>query len=259
MSCNNEPAKPKGELVVINYPDRGDFQILYQLFPPTSDAKTVIDELRRDKIVSNIVNQLNSIFKLPQDVIIRFRYSDTVNAWYDPYSRSIDFTSAFIINFYNNFAQYYQGQELIGHVTNVITFFLLHEVGHALIDIYKLSVKGPEEDMADYFSIYLLSQGDDIIQQAALDGADMFFEYGRGTENATLGSLPLWDEHSLSQQRFYNIICLMYGSNPAKYSYFLTKNLLPADKSDGCIAEYPKVIRGWETDLRFYMQQPAKQ
>lgn len=262
VRCNNNTPqeKPASRLVNLLYQDKGDFKLLYQLFlGNNSNAKIVIDKLRNDGVITEMVNELNGLFKLPHDVIIRFRYSDTANAWYNPNTRSIDFTSAFIINFYQNFAKYYTGRQLVDKVTNVVIFFLFHEVGHALTDIYQLSVKGPEEDMADYFSIYLLSTGNDIVKQAALDGADMFYEYSRSMENMPAGSLPLWDVHSLDKKRFYNICCLMYGSDPVKYSYFINRKLVHPDAAGSCQYEFQRVITSWHKDLSFYMHAPVKQ
>jgi hypothetical protein len=262
QSCTDNPAKkekPVSTLVNIRYPDKGDFILRYQQFLVNSNAKIVIDNLKIGGVVSNMVNQLNGIFKLPHDVNITFRYSDTANAWYQSGTRSIDFTSAFILQFYQNFSKFYKGQQLIDKVTNVVIFFLFHELGHALTDIYQLTVKGPEEDMADYFSIYLLSTGNDVLKQTALDGADMFYEYSKRMENMPANRLPLWDVHSLDKQRFYNICCLMYGSDPNTYGYFVTKNLVREDAAGSCEYEYQRVIASWEKDLSFYMHTPVEQ
>jgi len=259
--CNNDSSKKEetsSQLVEIRYPDKGDFTTLYQFFRNNDPAKAVIDKLRRDGTVTNIVNQLNSYFKLPHNVIIRFRQSDTANAWYDPTTRSIDFTSAFIFDFYDKFSKYYSGQELTNKVTSVVIFFLLHEIGHAVIDIYDLSVKGPEEDMADYFAVYLLSQGDDAIQSIAMFGAQMFLEYSKDLATVPLNQLPLWDEHSLDPQRLYHILCLLYGKDPNKYSYVVNRNLLPMRRADRCGEEYDKMMRGWDRDLNFYKHAPTE-
>ena len=238
--------------VEIKYTDKGDFRTLYQLFRNNDPAKAVIDKLQQDGIVTNIVSQVNSYLKLPHDVIIRFRQSDTANAWYDPNTRSIDFTSAFIFSFYDKFRKYYSGQDLTNKVTSVVIFFLLHEIGHAVIDIYDLSVKGPEEDMADFFAVYLLSQGDDAIQSIAMFGAQMFLEYSKELATVPYNQLPLWDEHSLDLQRLYHILCLMYGKDSNKYGYIVSKNLLPIRRADRCGEEYAKMMKGWDRDLSLY-------
>jgi Putative metallopeptidase len=261
QSCTDDPGKkeePGSTLVNIRYPDKGDFVLHFQQFLFKSNAKIVIDNLKIGGVVAAMVKQLNSIFKLPHNVNISFRYSDTANAWYQPATRSIDFTSAFILQFYQNFSKFYKDQQLIDKVTNVVIFFLFHELGHALTDIYQLSVRGPEEDMADYFSIYLLSTGGDVLKQAALDGADMFYEYSKRTENLAVSRLPLWDVHSLDKQRFYNICCLMYGSDPVKYAYFVNKRLVQPDTEGDCQYEYQRMITSWQKDLSFYMHTPAQ-
>jgi hypothetical protein len=256
--CSDQPSSDDNTVsqpIEIRYPDQGDFKALYRLFRTNHPAKPVIDELRRTKAVDDLVSQLNTVFKLPHDLIIQFRESDTINAWYDPNTRYIHFTSSFIDLFYSSFAPYYRGPELVRKVHNVVVYFLLHEIGHALVDIYDIPVTGPEEDMVDFFSVCMLT-GNDQSEEAIIDAANIFFELSRPALQVQLSKLPLWDEHSLELQRFYTILSLLYGKNPEKYSYLAAQRILPdPDKNEGYPFFYNRVMNGWSRVLEKFLIQ----
>ena len=57
--------------------------------------------------------------------------------------------------------------------------------------------------------------------------------------------------HSLDKQRFYNVICWVYGSNTKKYAE-LTKGkdpILPEGRAEGCEQEYERITKAWQTLL----------
>ncbi len=104
---------------------------------------------------------------------------------------------------------------------------LLHEVGHALVDLWALPVLGREEDAADAFSvIYLL----DTIES----DADLSTEQMEQLDDALFVSAVSWlafaeendledttlfaDEHSLDMQRFFSHMCLLVGRNEDLYA-----------------------------------------
>ncbi|MET0284227.1 MAG: DUF4344 domain-containing metallopeptidase, partial [Polyangiales bacterium] len=53
-------------------------------------------------------------------------------------------------------------------------------------------------------------------------------------------------EHSLNQQRFYQILCLVYGSNPRAYQALVSDGVLPASRAQRCPAEYAQKSAAWE-------------
>ncbi|MEK9752120.1 MAG: DUF4344 domain-containing metallopeptidase, partial [Rhodospirillaceae bacterium] len=54
-----------------------------------------------------------------------------------------------------------------------------------------------------------------------------------------------WDSHSLDQQRYHNIICLIYGSNPEVYVEIIDAEELPAERREQCVEEYAKTYDSW--------------
>ena len=123
---------------------------------------------------------------------------------------------------------------------------LLHELGHALIDMYNIPITGKEEDAVDQLStIILLTEGQQGVK--ALYATANWYDYW-GSQVTDVGQLPYHDEHSFDKQRFYSILCFVYGSDP-ETNYDLV-NYLPADSdvdrwASLCIWEYDKISNNW--------------
>ncbi len=66
--------------------------------------------------------------------------------------------------------------------------------------------------------------------------------------------LAFRDEHSLDQQRFYDMLCLTYGSNPSKNKNLLGKNGLPPNRAQRCPAEFKRVDHSWQKLLAPYLK-----
>ncbi len=126
----------------------------------------------------------------------------------------------------------------------VFTFY--HELGHALIDLLDVHVLGREEDAVDALAVLLSSHGrtpevaDDIIASAAESFAILDeWAAAEGEE------LTFWGEHSLDQQRFYNIVCLYYGSEPDALEELADDAGLPEERRELCIEERAQVEHAW--------------
>ncbi len=254
--CNDHPAaNAKNVPVEIRYPDKGDFRVFYPLFRDRH-VNNVINAVRQSGIVQEKLDWLNSSFNLPRDIIILFKESDTLNAFYNPVKKNIEFHSAFVYDFYKKLSAFYQEPELSEHVMNVVIFFLFHEMGHALIDQYQLPVKGPEEDEADCFAVFLLTHGDEKAERALIDCANVFYQYGKEYENMPVANLDplLWDEHSLDKKRFYNLLALLYGKDPNKHRYLISEGVLPYALTPRFVQDYKKIMNGWQRDLDPYLK-----
>lgn len=255
-ACNNQPdEKAVKTPVEIRYPDKGDFRALYPLFRDRH-VNAVISQVRQSGMVQQMLDWVNASFNLPQDMIIHFNENDTINAFYNPATKYIEYESGFINYFYQNLYTKYREPELSRKAMNTVIFFLFHEMGHAFIDMYHLTVRGPEEDMADYFAVYLLSQGNEATERALLDGAEMFYYFSNNIRGLSAEELDpyLWDEHALDKKRYYNIISLLYGKDPQRYASFVTNGLLPFEKTAKYQDEYRKMMQGWQQDLQPYFK-----
>ena len=66
--------------------------------------------------------------------------------------------------------------------------------------------------------------------------------------------LAFWGEHSLDQQRYYDMLCLTYGSNTERNKHLVGEGRLPIDRAERCPAEYQRVDRAWGQLLVPYLK-----
>jgi len=243
------------------YEDKGDFYLRYQ---PTQYYQEYEDWLKTEQYFENQIPFLNSVFKLPYDIEIAIADSSYdsdcqyPNAWYDSYNRQIVMCYELIeetdYRFFDFFNRNYNedawtNEDLNYSLINVIEHTLYHEVGHALIDIYRLPVTGPQEDVADEFGAYILLGWSDqnIGQDAVLDTAiDFWLSY---EENPEFDQSDYADTHGLTVERFYNLTCLVYGYDPNGNQYLVTDGWLPENRYIWCEEEYYQMNYAWDTLL----------
>ena len=130
-------------------------------------------------------------------------------------------------------------------------FFLFHEVGHALIDVLELPITGREEDAADQLAAWVLIDADEG-NAAVIDAATSF--YGDGEETVEVEETDFADEHGLDRQRYFNMVCWVYGSDPDANSDLVDDGWLPEDRANLCEGEYQQLDRSWGRLLKEYLR-----
>lgn len=132
----------------------GKFKLLYGLDRVSGNLKVnpAVTMIRNNGVLEEIVASLNTLYKLPHDVMIRFRRLNTSNAFYNPNDRSIEFSLEMVEELYQTFSGLYKDQQLIDATTDAAVFVLFHEIGHALIHIFNIPISGREEEAADNFA-----------------------------------------------------------------------------------------------------------
>jgi hypothetical protein len=105
-----------------------------------------------------------------------------------------------------------QRKDLVEFVTGNMLFALLHELGHAHIQEMGLPVLGREEDAADSYAITaMLKVTTDVSHNVLVQAAKgWFLDDARDQKEGN--TLAFYDEHGLSKQRAYQIICDMVGA-----------------------------------------------
>jgi len=232
----------------------GKFSIMYALDKKTDGklyVNNIITYIQNNGTIANMVDRLNATFKLPYNVYIRFIWMGEINAEYDPNDRSINFSLEMIDFLYSSYQKYYTGSRLDEAVNNSIVFFLFHEVGHALKDIYELPIPGNQESAVDDFACFLLTnRNDDATEKAALDGANSFVLLSK----SSTVKAPYWDEHPFDEQRFFYILCKLYGKNPGKYQGVASQYKLPESWQSKCVEGYNDMIKSWKKLLENYFK-----
>jgi hypothetical protein len=120
-------------------------------------------------------------------------------------------------------------------------FAFMHELGHAVINLYNVPVFGREEDAADQIAtmmmVALIKTKPDV-ERGFTAGAHWFF----GNRQFVLFKSAFSDEHAVNPQRQYNIACWVYGSDPQRYLPFAQYAKLPAARAQRCPSEWQQMI-----------------
>jgi Putative metallopeptidase len=137
-------------------------------------------------------------------------------------------------------------------------FILLHEMAHVQISEMNLPVLGREEDEADTFAaITLLKIGTSFSQRVLAKASQGWFLNDRRDQQT--GAKPLYyDEHNLSPQRAYQIVCLMVGSDPVKFKNLADEAKMPEVRQQSCKRDYAKASRSWDTVLEPHRRAPEQ-
>lgn len=127
-------------------------------------------------------------------------------------------------------------------IMGALTGVVLHEVGHALFDNLQVPVLGREEDAADQLAAFLALQFDKEVATTVVTG----MAYAQlALKNAGMG-VPVnrssfSGEHGTADQRFYNVLCIAYGSDPGAFASFADPSVLPPERAEGCKKEYAQI------------------
>ena len=186
--------------------------------------------------------------RIDPSLTIKFTECGRVNAFYTPASKTVTMCYELSDRISQVLNQKYSTQPsnvrstLIGGAN---FFILLHELGHALIDLKEIPVIGGEEDAADRMAaVFLLSSNNGSNNKSqtklAIQGASTFFwQSKRGVIEKIFPTQNYFaDEHLLDEQRTYNLVCLAYGSNQDLYSDVARAYKIPDARLRRCREEY---------------------
>lgn len=130
------------------------------------------------------------------------------------------------------------------YVQSNLEFTLLHELAHAVIELNNIPVLGGQEQAADQVALMLLMMADDVnkndidlvlLNKLLAISGEWMLEWQKENKD----SPPVyWDTHPLAIQRFYEVTCLVYGSNPDKLEALRKDTILPVERAWNCDLEF---------------------
>lgn len=223
--------------------DSGDFLVEHESVS-TPKYLEIDKQIKEEKLLEKAASQLNAALSLPEDITMRTKDCKEANAYYDPNDSSITMCYELMEHFYASFrSSGVNEKEAYTQMFDAVRFVFLHEIAHALIDKYKLPIIGNEEDAADRCSAYINLEelGQDGVK-AILAAADAFAIESKRTAGAKKN---MADEHLLGEQRYYNALCMVYGSNASKWEKLVTDGYLPKERAVRCPTEYGKTVDAW--------------
>ena len=133
--------------------DTGRFLAEYE--PADEDFQEFRSSLIAHRFLDTIVARLNDSLRIPRDITLRTAHCGEPNASYTPDDRRVTLCYELFRSLSEQFAGEPGGEFL---VSGTVAFALMHELGHALIDVLDLPTTGREEDAVDQLATVLLLQ-----------------------------------------------------------------------------------------------------
>jgi len=128
----------------------------------------------------------------------------------------------------------------------------LRDVALGVFDINEIPVWGGTENAADYTAAFLMLQfGTDVAWKTILGNAYFLAILNDAATRKGYSFAYLADIRPTLAQRYYNIVCIAVGSDPAKFGAFLPVNReakvtdLPLRRVGNCIRDYQVLHRAF--------------
>jgi hypothetical protein len=209
---------------------------------PVSPDHRPVFKLLKDARGLEKIRELLSPIRLPRRLLLRVMGCDGIsNAWYD--GDSVTVCYEYLDEIWKNAPDKTTPtgiapvDTLVGPVMDVF----LHETGHALFDILQVPLFGREEDAADQFSTFVMLRFAKEEARRLILGSAYQYKGDLSSPTVTMPRYKFADEHGTPVQRFYNLMCTAYGSDPKLFADVVDKEFLPKERAEGCEEEFSQV------------------
>lgn len=243
-------AQKPGKAPVKSSIDKGDFIVGFSPKTLKAGPKPAIPKDEK-AILQGVATELNALIALPRNVYLNFDKCGEANAFYSSATTEITICYELIQQYENEFKTIStKPSEIDNMVEDTILQTFFHELGHCLIDVWDMPATGREEDAVDQLATVLMLDGSPEGVDSAINAA---LEFQIASQNDEKGDMIFWDEHSFSKTRFYDMLCLVYGSDPKKNAILVGPDRLPAERAQRCTTEYKRAEHAWMKLLTPYI------
>ena len=240
MSMTTIPAVLLGALLAAGQPapaTTGSFRVAY-VETTKPELAPIAAKMKERRVLEGAAEMLSAL-KLPRTLTLKAESCGEPNAWYDSQTDVITFCYELVNDFAKSAAK--SGKFNLTPEQAVIgpfMFIVLHETAHAVFAVLAVPVLGKEEDAADQVATYAATRIGGEFAERMLRAAAFMYD----TDSARKpGEDDFADVHGLDRQRFYNVLCLAWGSDPKRYAFAKDLGKLPDDRAEGCADEYQQV------------------
>jgi hypothetical protein len=149
-----------------------------------------------------------------------------------------------------------QIKDAVEFVAGNVLFVLAHETGHALMSVFELPVLGREEDAADSLATVLaLKMANPFAERVVVNAARSWFLNDQRYKKRGRPTL-FYDEHGPDLERAYNIVCLLVGGRPDKFTALADEVKLPKERQATCHYDFSNASWSWEEVLKPHLRKP---
>jgi hypothetical protein len=216
--------------------------------------QSVYDLLREHRALEQI-QEILSPLRSPEELTVKTSECKEVNSWYtrENFKPTVTICYEFLKRVLDSLPSESNSDAPTPADAAVGQFIwvALHEVGHATFDILDVPIFGHSEDAADNFATYIMLQFGEgkahrLITGAAWAWRAYLGDYKRNPV-VPLRLSAFGTDHSLPQERFYNLVCLAYGADPSGFADLA--NYLPPTRAPDCAFEYRILVRAFEKEI----------
>lgn len=222
--------------------------------PESPDLQRIYARVREADLLHHLpeVQAIDGMFQLPR----RLRYVTAecgeFGAFYQPKATEI-------VLCYETLRTLYErglGQQKAGrlepdyplrYTRANVRFIVLHETGHALVDLLDLPVTGRQEDAVDQLAAMLMLHFASLDEKPAqvIENLRMAADWMIVRSTGAYDLDVYADEHALGEQRYFNLQCLIYGTDPVGYGGIVGAGDLTPARAKVCPRETQVVGRAW--------------
>jgi hypothetical protein len=231
-------------------------RIRIEYVPPTSPEIAPYYQLVIQRKALERVQEIFSPLMLPSEITVRTTECGTSNAWYQRPTVSICYEYLRDLVEMAPKEPSRDGVTPADAVVGQFYFTAAHEMGHAVFDLLDVPIFGRAEDAADQFAIYILLRIGKQDARKLIEGAAYMYKDYVGRPIVTVPVTAFADVHGAPMQRFYDLLCVGYGSDPEMFAAVV--NYLPSARVPGCKTEYGEVNFAFQKLIEPHVDQKLR-
>lgn len=231
------------------------FQVIYNT-PRGEDEKDARAFLDDEAVIQTVTKLLDNEFELRRQLLLYLGgdrgpvFDEASGEIYMPYSFLFDAAERFERNAYSD-----TGVDIYDVVRDAYLHALLHEISHALFVMYDLRTSGNLEKAVDALTILLLMRYYDNGGDIVINAASLFVD-GDGRTARSPSGRNFWTEHELDRESYNQALCLVYGSDPQRYTGLRAGSEFLQIRDRECAREYQRQVSAWFRVLGSFLKRP---
>jgi Putative metallopeptidase len=224
--------------------------------PKNPAHQPLYNRLKERRVLERLAQFLSPL-RLPYQLTLRVQGCDgEINAWYEDDIITVCYEYLEFVGSIMPKEPVAGGLKPEDAIIGPTVAVFLHEVGHAVFDMLQIPILGREEDAADQFAAYLQLQINKDEARILILGNAFF---GQKETHDAMQKVPklveFADEHGLPAQRYFNMLCMAYGSDRKLFADAVTQWHLPAERAENCEAQYEQFKRAFDKLIGPYVDR----
>jgi hypothetical protein len=202
--------------------------------------------LQQDGMLEEMAESMNQAFRLPRDVTFELAECGTPAATYDPGRSAVRICYELLTALSNHEDEKDSGEP--ASFENAFAFILMHQVGHAVIDVLQMDVGVPTEEAADQFVAVMVGLAPGELDHL-VDGVALLHDLELDWETPDTGATVL------DSRRSAKLTCLIYGGDPETHGSMVEAGRLTASRAKSCPGEYDDALAAWTALLEEHLME----